>query len=540
MTWLSATIPSLLAVRPTRRAHVRGLLPLLALVALGLLACNGDSRGPDAADAATPVEYDLVETTGECNPAGDGDSCELVPTDNSLIVNVSGEWSSDEPVATVAVEYWAEDGDPLRTPPASLADGTYEVTVARLRPESAYEFRVIGLDAAGVEVAGPTGTFETGSLPPGLHRATFEVLEGAPTQDLTFMDFNPNEFEGEATFHGMIAIDGAGHVVWYAETGETSAIARRENGNLVFVDYTFGLREVTPTGEEVANLPSECVPIVYHHEVELMPDGTVLTMGFDVRDTFGDEERLQVGDTIVHWDPWTGASEELWSIHDVEDPAVNRTEASGMTEGFMWTGCDENLPTEDWSHGNSVQIAPDGSVLVSSRHLNQVHSLSSDFEEVNWRLGGEGSDFAFPDASDQFYHQHSAIQLENGNVLLFDNGNTRPEEEGGEYSRALELELDMETMTASKVWEYQPEPPIFSPCCANVERLENGNTLMIFPGDIFDGEPCCRPQTIVEAGAAGETVWKLEARATGLEVVYRVYAADSILGEAPVEAAAGG
>jgi len=36
MTWLSATIPSLLAVRPTRRAHVRGLLPLLALVALGL------------------------------------------------------------------------------------------------------------------------------------------------------------------------------------------------------------------------------------------------------------------------------------------------------------------------------------------------------------------------------------------------------------------------------------------------------------------------------------------------------------------------
>lgn len=63
---------------------------------------------------------------------------------------------------------------------------------------------------------------------------------------------------------------------------------------------------------------------------------------------------------------------------------------------------------------------------------------------------------------------------------------------------------------------------------------------MIFPGDIFDGEPCCRPQTIVEAGAEGETVWKLEARASGLEVVYRVYGADSVLGEAPVEATTGG
>lgn len=439
------------------------VLPL-ALASAGLLvACAGESddAGDTATSSATPVEYDLVETTGECDPAAAGGSCELIPTDNSLIVNVAGEWSSVDPVATVAVEYWGEDSDRLRTQPVPLDEGMYEATVARLRPEAAYEFRVVGLDASGAEVPGPAGTFETGSLPPGLHRATFEVLEGAPTRDLTFMDFNPNEFEGEATFHGMVAVDGEGQVVWYAETGETNAIARRENGNLVFVDYTFGLREITPTGVEVANLPSECVPIVYHHEVELLPDGTVLTMGFDVRDTFGDEERLQVGDTIVQWDPWTGASEELWSTHDVEDPALNRTDASGMTEGFMWTGCDEDLPTEDWSHGNSVKVGPDGSVLVSSRHLNQVHSLSSDFGEVNWRLGGANSDFEFADPSDRFYHQHSAIQLENGNVLLFDNGNTRSEGEGGEYSRALELDLDMETMTASKVWEYQLEPPIF-------------------------------------------------------------------------------
>ena len=39
--------------------------------------------------------------------------------------------------------------------------------------------------------------------------------------------------------------------------------------------------------------------------------------------------------------------------------------------------------------------------------------------------------------------------LPNGHVLLFDNGNFKPEEEGGQYSRALELGFD--TMEGRKV-----------------------------------------------------------------------------------------
>jgi hypothetical protein len=36
-----------------------------------------------------------------------------------------------------------------------------------------------------------------------------------------------------------------------------------------------------------------------------------------------------------------------------------------------------------------------------------------------------------------------------------DNGDGRPAAEGGQYSRALELALDWNSMTASKVWEYR-------------------------------------------------------------------------------------
>ena len=75
----------------------------------------------------------------------------------------------------------------------------------------------------------------------------------------------------------------------------------------------------------------------------------------------------------------------------------------------------------------------------SFRHADQVISLSPDFKTIEWRLGGPGSSFSFPDPSDVFHGQHGVLELPNGHLTMFDNGNYRPE---GEYSRALELELD--------------------------------------------------------------------------------------------------
>jgi hypothetical protein len=83
--------------------------------------------------------------------------------------------------------------------------------------------------------------------------------------------------------------------------------------------------------------------------------------------------------------------------------------------------------------------------------------------------------------------------LENGNLLLFDNGDGRPAAEGGQYSRALELALDWDSMTAAKVWEYRHQvgtsggAPIYKYAdkVGASHRLENGNTLVLFGVD-FD------------------------------------------------------
>lgn len=167
---------------------------------------------------------------------------------------------------------------------------------------------------------------------------------------------------------------------------------------------------------------------------------------------------------------------------------------------------------------------------MSLRHLNQIVSIAPDFSSLQWRLGGSSSDFSFPDPKDRFYFQHTARVLPNGNILLFDNGNERPLPEGGTYSRALELELDLEQMEARKVWEYRFSPGLFAQCCSSVERLANGNSLLVFGAD-HTNDSCCRTFTLVEANAGGDSLYMVSIRSPGKNIQYRAYALDSIGGE---------
>ena len=141
---------------------------------------------------------------------------------------------------------------------------------------------------------------------------------------------------------------------------------------------------------------------------------------------------------------------------------------------------------------------------MSNRHLNQIIAIKPDFSGVDWKLGGVGSDFTFPNPSDQFYHQHDVKMLPNGDILLFDNGQSRPDDQGGQYSRAEELKLDFTTMQATKVWEYRNVPDLFSSAVGSAVRLSNGNTVVDFGVDPVTEDPSIF--TVVEADPNGNPV----------------------------------
>ena len=77
-----------------------------------------------------------------------------------------------------------------------------------------------------------------------------------------------------------------------------------------------------------------------------------------------------------------------------------------------------------YAHGNSIDMAADGNLILSCRHLDAVVKINSQTGNIIWRLGGRKSDFVFlDDPLGGPSHQHCARMLANGNLLMFDNGN---------------------------------------------------------------------------------------------------------------------
>jgi hypothetical protein len=284
--------------------------------------------------------------------------------------------------------------------------------------------------------------------------------------------------------------------------------------------------------------------------------GTVLHLGQIVKDPFFDaglapqSSRLQMGTSIRRWNLATGTDTVVWDPFSFLDPIHERTDATDSdptinsnTRGPMFcTGA--VLPIEEWTHSNSLQVAPTGDILQSVRHLDTVLAISPRFDRVAWRIGRFKSDFVFPNPSDRFYHQHFVRMLPHGHLLLFDNGNGRPPSEGGFYSRALELELNRGSMAATKVWEYRYPLTTsggtsvykFSSAAGSAQRLENGNTLVLFGTDFDPATLLPRsPQvfSVVEADASREAsaLASLDLIIPGAPIVYRATPIQSLFGE---------
>ena len=79
---------------------------------------------------------------------------------------------------------------------------------------------------------------------------------------------------------------------------------------------------------------------------------------------------------------------------------------------------------------------------------------------------------------------------------------------------------------ANKVWEYIPEPKLYSPNRSSAYRLENGNTLINFVGN---------PRTIVEVDQNGKEVYKSIMNTSTDQGSFRVYSISSINGETKIK-----
>jgi len=333
-------------------------------------------------------------------------------------------------------------------------------------------------------------------------------------------------------------------IVWYyispnpveGTPHPTTGLVQKSNGNILYhLSNPFEMcciREITPLGEIVDNLDAGAFSGVPHRDLTLLPDGRVLYPAWNYRfiddsPNGGDGKTLVEGLTLRVWHQESGLTEEVWNAFDSIGTDVRVEWDTGRVERYPGQiTLQETLKPIRWTGANSVQIGPRGNIIVSIVNLSKIISISPDFQRVEWTLGGPESTYIFEDPSNRFYRQHSAQQLPNGNILLFDNGRGRPEEEGGEYSRALELVLGDYDLVATKVWEYRHSPDLYAKNRSSAFRLENGNTLVNFVTD---------PRVVVEVDPEATEVYKVQISGPRMQGSFRAYAVSSVMSETRID-----
>ena len=158
-------------------------------------------------------------------------------------------------------------------------------------------------------------------------------------------------------------------------------------------------------------------------------------------------------------------------------------------------------PYRNWMHGNSIEIDSDGDIIVSNRAMSELIKFDRQSGDVIWRLGGPMNDFTF--INDALYgpnRQHDVRRLDNGNIIIFDNGDQRDIP----FTRVSEYQINESDLTATLVWEYShPEGHVsLNQGCA--QRLGNGNTLISWGGVSGHG------QIITEIDTSDQRVLEIE------------------------------
>ena len=215
-----------------------------------------------------------------------------------------------------------------------------------------------------------------------------------------------------------------------------------------------------------------------HHDYHRLPNGNTLVLLFGIVPpelaaqvkggmTGGEVPEKMFGDVVKEIAPDGSVVDEWrsWEHLDVDEDVI--------------CPLDER---REWTHGNSLNVTPEGHLLVSYRLTSTVGIVDRRSGNFIWKWG-----------PGEIYHQHHPTWLENGRVLLFDNGGHRPR---STYSRVLEVDPSDNSIA----WAYRGDPPIsfHSPNISSADRLPNGNTFICegAPGRAFEVTP------------AGEIVWE--------------------------------
>lgn len=481
----------------------------------------------------------------------------------SLIANINFKSKCS---GTVQIKYWnTYAGTFLSRKTQVCFNQIVTIPIVRLRANTTYQYQIILHTCSCKPYVSETYQLVSGALPTlftsNVSTTITGMFSGTGVTILIIVGTEPGFFEG------YVAIDQDGQVVWYYQQPDRTAVAnfaKMMNGNFLInpgdplgiptsvSPYTSFPQIITPLGNIESSAASQCSLNLNNIGVKFATIGTwgnthcaiqdpgepkrVLMFGLNLKDPFydagltGPGERLQMGNTIRQWIPETNTQTTLLSLFDILDPITYRSTLSDSTDVNNASCTLATGPNnQDWLHANDIaRLSGDSNYFVSLRNTSSILIMDSNLRTL-YKFGiAQPSDFTFLSSNDHFYNQHDPHELCNGNVLMFDDGTTRPLSEGGPYARAIEYKLDYQNRTISKVWEFRPPTDLFCQSQGSARRLPNGNTVIDF------GAPTLSTKYIYEVRLDTSVVGLLELTAIQPDTIWYIFHAipiDSIYGE---------
>lgn len=311
-------------------------------------------------------------------------------------------------------------------------------------------------------------------------KANWQRSKPAPPDELGITLSNPQKyFDGYTFFISFMdeeakLIDMEGNVVhvWKRITGAHWHFAEMlPNGHILVVANERGYNMSKVGDQRVfeldwnSNLVWECFASG-HHDAERLANGNTLIV---CNGNAQYDELLKSPVLYDYLQEVTLDNQVIWEWHFA--PHIKQIEK------LIGEKISPVQPGGDYPHINTIESIPDnplaakdsrfkkGNLIISARQISVVFIIDKESGDVVWAWG-----------PGEIVGQHEPTMLENGNLLIFDNGSGNSIVPNREYTRVVEMNL----ISKEIVWEYKTKTPedFVSYTGSGNQRLPNGNTLV--------------------------------------------------------------
>jgi len=362
----------------------------------------------------------------------------------------------------------------------------------------------ITLEAADGKYAKDTIEIETDALPEAFPEIIIET-ETPSIQETEMLLCNLLLAENDTYRQMPIIIDTDGMIRWYLDLSELTAIGAPveplENGYLL-VGAGNTIREYSLLGEIKNEINQQSY--IFHSDAIELPNGNFAACITKSGSSIETEQSTypSQADFFIEINRNTGSIIQEWDMREIldVDRNFNQTSAgnwlqmnaicynrdddtyivSGKNQAVFKTDRNNDLKWILAANQGWGQSGENGSgyLQTSNYLLTAIDNSGTAYIEAVQTGETLASDFDWP------WGQHSVTRLENGNIIMFDNGKNRQFGNSAiNFSRAVEYKIHESSMQVEQIWEYgtSESEALYSENMGDVDILpETGNRLICF------------------------------------------------------------